>query len=234
MRTAVWFAGLFMLVTGAQAQTPVELELVLAVDVSTSVDETEFALQIQGLSEAFLHSEVVVAIRNAGPGGVAISLVQWAGQDEQTTAVDWFVVRDGRSAAEFSTRIAASPRDIKGLTDIAGAIRYSIGSIESNAYQGARRVIDVSGDGSSDAASSEAARDAANSHGITVNGLVIHNIDYSLGELANIDLRQHYANHVIGGPGAFMMTAKDYDDFRVAIRKKLVREITGPLAAATD
>ncbi len=219
---------------GAHSQQPVDLELVLAVDTSTSVDAREFALQSRGLAEAFLHPDVVAAIRFAGTQGVAITLVQWAGEARQATAVDWQLVRDGRTAAALSARISASPRALRGLTDIAGAIGYSVNSIEANNYLGVRRVIDISGDGSSDARRSEAARDAAMARGITINGLVIHNEDIDLGELANIDLREHYANHVIGGPGSFMMTAKDFDDFRTAIRAKLVREITGPVSAAID
>ena len=232
MRPA-WLVALLLAATPACAQVlqPVDLELVLAVDTSTSVDADEFALQTQGLAEAFLHPDVIAAIRNAGVNGVAVAVVQWAGEDAQATVIDWQVVRDGQTAARLSRKLAATPRAIKGLTDIAGAIRHSLNAIMTNHFAGARQVIDVSGDGSSDAASSEAARDEANANGVTINGLVIHNIDYSLGELANIDLARHYTSHVIGGPGSFMMTAKDYDDFRTAIRRKLVREITGPLAA---
>lgn len=233
-RLASFLLGSLLLSSGAVAQSlhPVDLELVLAVDTSTSVDAEEFALQSLGLAEAFLHPDVIAAIRFAGTRGVAITLVQWAGEARQAIAVDWHLVRDARTAAELSAKISASPRAIRGLTDIAGAIGFSVNSIETNTYLGARRVIDISGDGSSDARRSEAARDAANARGITINGLVIHNKDIDLGELANIDLREHYANHVIGGPGSFMMTAKNFDDFRTAIRAKLVREITGPVSAA--
>lgn len=221
-------------VAGAQTQQPVELELVLAVDTSTSVDAQEFVLQSRGLAEAFLHPDVVTAIRFAGARGVAISLVHWAGEARQAIAVDWHLVRDGQTAAELSEKIAASSRTINGLTDIAGAIGFSVDAIEANNFLGERRVIDISGDGSSDARRSEDARNAANARGITINGLVIHNRDIDLGELANIDLREHYANHVIGGPGSFMMTAKNFEDFRIAIRAKLVREITGPVSARLD
>lgn len=235
-RLASFLLGSVLLSSGAGAQAlqPVDLELVLAVDTSTSVDRREFALQSQGLADAFLHVDVVAAIRFAGTQGVAVTLVHWAGEARQATVVDWHVVRDGRTAAQFAAKISASSRTIRGLTDIAGAIGFSVRSIETNNYLGARRVIDISGDGSSDARRSEAARNAANARGVTINGLVIHNKDIDLGELANIDLREHYANHVIGGPGSFMMTAKNFDDFRTAIRAKLVREITGPVSAALD
>ena len=225
---------LFSSSAGAQTLQPVDLELVLAVDTSTSVDAQEFDLQSRGLAEAFLHPDVVAAIRFAGTRGVAIALVHWAGEARQAVAVDWHVVRDGRTAAELSAKISATSRSIKGLTDIVGAIGFSVDAIEANDFSGGRRVIDISGDGSGDARRSEAARDAANARGITINGLVIHNRDIDLGELANIDLRDHYTNHVIGGPGSFIMTAKNFEDFRVAIRAKLVREITGPVSARLD
>jgi hypothetical protein len=144
------------------------------------------------------------------------------------------VVRDSTSAAALSRRIAATTRALNGMTDIAGVLQFSMRSILSNDLDGARRVIDVSGDGTGDAGKDAAARDAALAQGIVVNGLVINNVDYSLGELANIDLYSHYRDNVIGGPGAFLMTAKDYDDFRVAIRRKLVREIIGPVSAGSD
>jgi pyruvate/2-oxoacid:ferredoxin oxidoreductase beta subunit len=229
-------ASVAWLATVARAQTaqPVDLELVLAVDTSTSVDAQEFALQTQGLAEAFLHPDVVNAIRLAGRNGVAINVVHWAGPGAQATAVDWFVVRDSTSAAALSRRIAATTRALNGMTDIAGVLQFSMRSILSNDLDGARRVIDVSGDGTGDAGKDAAARDAALAQGIVVNGLVINNVDYSLGELANIDLYSHYRDYVIGGPGAFLMTAKDYDDFRVAIRRKLVREIIGPVSAGSD
>lgn len=218
----------------AQTAQPVELELVLAVDTSTSVDDQEFALQTQGLAEAFLHPDVVNAVRQAGSRGVAVSVVQWAGAGAQATVVDWFVVRDSASAAILSRRIAAAPRALKGMTDIAGVLQFSMQSILANRHDGTRKVIDVSGDGSGDAMRAAAARDRVLANGIVVNGLVINNVDYSLGELANIDLYSHYRDNVIGGPGAFLMTAKDYDDFRIAIRRKLVREIIGPVSAARD
>ena len=226
---ALWIGWQF----GASAETlqPVDLELVLAIDTSTSVDEAEFRLQRQGLAEAFLHPEVIGAIQAAGDLGIAVAVVEWSGRNRQQTVVDWMHVRGQGSAAELSSRIAGAPRALNGMTDIAGAIRYSVLQIEGNTYDGRRRAIDISGDGSSDSMRSGRERDRAVARGITINGLVIYNEDIDLAELAKIDVREHYANSVIGGNGAFMMTAADFDDFRVAIRRKLVREITGPATA---
>ena len=215
----------------AQPSQPVDLELVLAIDTSTSVDKAEFALQRQGLADAFLHPEVTGAIQAAGDLGIAVTVVEWSGRNRQQAVVDWVHVRGLESAAALSARISVVPRAVNGMTDIAGAIRFSVSRIENNAYDGRRRVIDVSGDGSSDPARSRRERDLAIARGITINGLVIYNEDVDLAELANIDLRDHYANNVIGGNGAFMMTAEDFEDFRAAIRRKLVREITGPATA---
>jgi hypothetical protein len=209
----------------------VDLELVLAIDTSTSVDAQEFHLQRQGLADAFMHRDVVRAIRGAGELGIAVTLVEWAGEHRQATVVGWTHVHDGASAAALAARIRAAPRAMAGLTDIAGAIRYAVAAIEANAFEGYRLAIDVSGDGSSDAQRCERERDRAVARGITVNGLVIYSDDVDLGELANTDVREHYANHVIGGAGAFMMTADDFSDFAAAIRRKLVREIAGPATA---
>ena len=216
----------------AQSSQPVDLELVLAIDASTSVDTEEFTLQRQGLSEAFRHPDVVSAVRAAGDLGIAVTLVQWSGVGRQHTSVDWTLVTDLDSAARLSAEIQAAPRSIQGMTDIGDALNYSVVSLENNFYQGRRQVIDVSGDGSGNADAARAARDRAVVRGITVNGLVIDNEDIDLGELAKLDVRAHYANHVIGGFGAFLMNATDFVDFKVAIRRKLIREITGPAIAA--
>jgi len=213
----------------AMAQTSVALELVLAVDTSTCVDKAEFALQQKGFAEAFGHPDVIRAIQQAGRGGIAVTLVQWSGRGQQRVSVGWTLVRGAEEALSLALKIAQSPRLMSGFTDIAGAVGFSQRRFQDNGFEGRRRVIDVSGDGTSNGPSAAAARDAAIARGITVNGLVIHNEEYDLGELAKINLFDHYKAHVVGGPGAFLMAAKDFYDFRIAIRKKLVREITGPM-----
>ncbi len=224
-------AAILALTSASGAQQRVDLELVLAIDTSTSVDATEFRLQRGGLADAFRHPDVIGAIEAAGDLGIAVTVVQWSGRARQRTVVDWMHIRNGRDAAFFADRIATARRAIEGMTDIAGAVDFGVARLNDNAFAGRRQVIDISGDGSSDAARSEMARDRAVARGVTVNGLVIYNEDIDLAELAKIDVRDHYANHVIGGVGAFMMTAADFEDFRIAIRKKLVREITGPATA---
>lgn len=215
----------------ATADEPVDLELVLAIDASTSVDPYEFGLQRTGLAAAFRHPDVIGAIHAAGERGVAIAVMQWSGRGRQRVSVDWTLVRDAASAGVLADRIDAAPRLVTGLTDIAGAIRFSLALLRDNGFFGERRVVDVSGDGSSNAPSAEQARNEAVGAGVTVNGLVIYNEDIDLGALAKLDIRNHYADHVIGGPGAFLMTADDFVDFQIAIRRKLVREIMGPATA---
>ncbi len=141
-------------------------------------------------------------------------------------------VRSDADIEAVAAVLEAMPRQMEGRTDIATAIRFATAAILTNAYEGVRKTIDVSGDGSSDIADPAAARDVALAQGITINGLVIHATEYDLGELADIELYQHYLRRVIGGPGAFVMEARNYNDFADAIRRKLLREINGPAVAS--
>ena len=207
---------------------PVHLELVLAIDTSTSVDSTEYILQRRGLADAFRHQEVIDAIKSLGPLGIAVSVVQWSASERQKTVVDWLEVKDTVSSRTLARKIDHVDREFQGMTDIGGAVRFATDSLLSNGYQGERMVIDVSGDGTSDPKGDAQARDYAISNEITTNALIIFSTEYDLGSLANIELKNHFTNHVIGGVGAFVMSANDFVDYKQAIRKKLVREIIGP------
>ncbi|MEM7068887.1 MAG: DUF1194 domain-containing protein [Pseudomonadota bacterium] len=215
----------------AQARN-VALELVLAVDTSTSVDEREFNLQRQGFAEAFAHPDIIAAIEGMGDLGIAVTLVEWAGPKNQETIVDWQLINSASSALEFSAAINSAPRAFNGMTDIRSAIRFSVSQIENNLFDGYRQVIDVSGDGTSSFDGSYVERDRAIARGITINGLVIFTKDYDLGALAEVDLIQHYSNQVVGGNGAFLMTASSFENFRTAIKNKLLREIIGTTTAS--
>jgi hypothetical protein len=208
--------------TIAQQPTPVDLELVLAVDVSSSVDHEEYDLQMRGLSEAFRQPAVQAAIRAAGFLGIAVAVVQWSNTDEQTLAVDWTLVRDAASANALADRIRDTKRAVSGgQTAISGALKFSLQQLDTNGYEGRRRVIDVSGDGRANSGPLPMAeRDAAVAEGVIVNGLAI------LNEEPFVD--SYYRYSVIGGEGAFLMTATDYEDFAVAILEKLIREIKLP------
>lgn len=216
---------------GASAQSTVALELVLAIDSSTSVDDSEFHLQKNGLANALLSPEVLHAVELNGARGVALMVMQWSGDSSQFVSVPWAVLTSAADVERFAARVRAADRLTYGFTDVAGALDFARREITGNPWVGERLVVDVSGDGTASNNRSAAARDRTVAEGITINGLVIFNIEYDLGELAEIDLVQHYTNEVIGGPGAFLMTAENFVDFEVSMRRKLAREITGALFA---
>ena len=203
---------------------PVELELVLAVDASGSVDNWEFNLQRRGLAAAFRDPGVIAAIQGAGT--VAVALVQWAGPDEQAVAVSWVTVFDAASAAALADRIEGSQRRYYGTTSITALLLGAVAMLQANRIEGRRQVIDVSGDGPNNSGQDpDWVRDWAVSTGITINGLAI------LNETA--DLGRYYREHVIGGLGSFLIDASNYQGFAEAIRRKLIREIRGaPIASA--
>ncbi len=207
------------------AQT-VDLELVLAVDASSSVSSEEFDLQMRGLSEAFRDPRVTEAIQATGDLGIAVAMVQWADNRRQYLAIDWTAIRGEDGAIAFATQIDATPRFVVGGgTAIGGALEFSARALEDNGYQGRRRVIDVSGDGRANQGAQPAyVRDAVVAAGIVINGLAILNEDPFLDS--------YYQDEVIGGTGAFLVTASTYADFADAILQKLIREIAGvPVAA---
>jgi len=210
-----------------QTQTTVALELVLAIDTSTSVDAQEFLLQRDGLALAFQHPQVQAAIKTLGAKGMAVSVVAWAGQGQQANVTGWQRIAGTASAMRFADAIRRIKRPFKGFTDIAGGLEFSSQELLSNAFAGERMKVDVSGDGTSDFEDPSRARDAAVAQGVTINGLAIHSEEYDLGTLARIDLQQHFTQKVIGGEGAFFMEIESFQDFADAIRRKLVREIAG-------
>ncbi|MFQ5566048.1 MAG: DUF1194 domain-containing protein [Paracoccaceae bacterium] len=203
----------------AQGRQAVGLELVLLVDVSASVNDEEFRLQAGGLAAAFESAAVLAAIRTLAPRGMAVSVVQWADHAHQRTAVDWTVLHRDADALWFAERIASMPRLIHGgHTAIGNALGFALNEIQSNRYAGLRRVIDVSGDGRvNDGLPLRTARREVLGHSITINGLAI------LNELPQ--LGKYFRSHLIGGEGAFVMTAQDYTDFATAMRHKLEQEI---------
>ena len=208
----------------AVAQTPVPLELILAVDASGSVSDDEFDLQVKGLAAAFRDPDVISAIRDAGPGGIAVALMQWSSPGHQVMAVNWQVVSDRASAELLAQQIIAVGRLILGETAIDRALRFAVAEISTNDYSGRRWVIDLSGDGATNwGGLPDEARDEAVAAGITINALAIVN--------EQPDLDRYFQDHVIGGIGAFVVTATDYEDFARAIRFKLIEEIQGRPAA---
>ncbi len=205
----------------------VDLLLCLAVDASSSVSTEEFDLQMRGLALAFRDPAVVQAIRASGDLGIAVSLIQWSDSRKQAVAVDWTAVRDEADATALADAIEAAPRYlIGGGTAIGGALEYALRQFQGSGFRARRLVIDVSGDGRTNQGVQPAdVRDLAVAEGVTINGLAILNEDPTVDSY-------YYAN-VIGGTGAFVMTANDYEAYGEAIQTKLIKEIAGvPVAGS--
>jgi hypothetical protein len=234
LAAAAYFSAAVLFGSSVSAQsgeeTVVDLELVIAVDVSLSMDLDEQTLQREGYVRAFLDPQVINAIEQGLHGKIAVAYVEWAGAISQYLSVDWVLI-DGRdAAAEMSALLAEAPIARLRRTSISGALMYSGGLFEDNGFRGLRRVIDVSGDGPNNQGGRvDAARDAVVEKGITVNGLPFVP-DPSGGPLSLFDLPQldiYYEDCVIGGPGAFSLPVRSAQEFAEAIRNKLVLEIAG-------
>ncbi len=191
------------------------------VDASGSIDEREYELQRLGYARAFRNPRVVRAIGNGPIGRIAVAYVEWTGPFLQAPIVDWTVLSDPVSVEIFAQKLETEPRRLfSGGTAVGSAILYGADAIDSNAFDGARKVIDVSGDGPTNRGIPAAlARDQAVARAITVNGLPI------LSDYRSLDV--YYLDNVIGGPGAFSIPARDFADFNSAILTKLIREIAG-------
>jgi len=220
--------GSFLAAGGARADEPVDVELVLAVDVSYSMDLDELALQRDGYMRAVTSPEFLNALRLGPNGRVAIAYVEWAGIDEQKLVVDWTFISGARDAERFAQAIRQAPLRRVYRTSISGAIEYSAGLIEQNGIRGLRRVIDISGDGTNNQGPLvDAARDAVVARGITVNGLplMLKEVAGSMLDIGQLDI--YYEDCVIGGPGAFVIPVRGTHEFADAIKTKLVLEIAG-------
>lgn len=217
----------------ALAGEAVDLELVLAADGSGSIDDDELQVQRQGYAEAITSAKVLRAILSGPHGAVALSYIEWGGPESQHTIVDWFVIRDEASAAAFARRLVAAPRAAVGYNSISGAIDYAVAKIEGNDIESARKIIDISGDGPQIGGRPvQAARDEAVLSGITINALVVRRPGGGYPGPGGMPLLEHYERDVIGGFGAFVMTADETASFADAIRNKLVLEIAGTSEAA--
>jgi Protein of unknown function (DUF1194) len=232
---ATFAATLIALAGPVGAAEPVDVALVLAADVSRSINEEEFGLQRRGYAAAITSPRLMEAIRTGAHGAIAVSFVEWAGEPEQRTVVDWMLIRNEADARKFADALLAAPRSFVGRTAIGSAIDFSLGLIGENAFAADRSVIDVSGDGTSNQGRSVTqARDAAVKAGVTINGLAIFNQRAAAegGYLALHTnppggLAQYYRDNVVGGPGAFVLPIDDFSSFGEAMVHKLVNEIAG-------
>ena len=213
----------------AHAATHVDLELVIAVDISRSMDYEEQALQRDGYVEALRHPEVVAAIQSGVTGRVAITYVEWAGPFQQAVVVPWTTVSDMAEAESFAAMVGAAPIIRERGTSISQGLEFSADLFEISGLDAPRQVIDISGDGPNNMGLPVApVRDRIVAQGITINGLpIMIRPAYAVGPYSIPDLDIYYEDCVIGGPGAFMITVDDMAQFAVAIRRKLVLEIAG-------
>jgi len=211
----------------ARTDIPVDLELVLAVDISRSIDEEEAQMQRAGYRAALTDPEVMQAIQAGMLGRIALTYVEWAGEGAQQVIIPWTLIGTDQDAQGFADLLAQAPIRFAMWTAIGDAIDFSAALFEANGFDGTRRVIDVSGDGpSNNGPRIDQARDRAVDAGITINGLPILNDRPSPGGfpgVANLDL--YYSDCVIGGPGAFIVPAEGFEAFGRAIRSKLLLEI---------
>jgi hypothetical protein len=224
------FAGAAMFPAVASAAEQVDLLLVLAADVSRSVDSEKFQLQREGYAAAMSDPRVLDAIRSGRNGRVGVAFVEWSGIGSQRVVIDWTTVSDAESAKGFGDRLLEAPRSFADRTSISGAIEFAMGQFARAPFESARRTIDVSGDGTNNSGPDVTqVRDEAIAQGVTINGLVI----LSETPLAwNPDhtnppggLENYYRNNVIGGPGAFVLTAQNFNSFGQAIVKKMIAEV---------
>ncbi len=214
----------------ARIDTPVDLELALAVDISRSIDAEEALLQRQGYIEAFRDPEVIRAIRSGMLRRIAVIYFEWAGMTLPEVVVGWTLIEDEAGALAFAEALGRIAPNAARRTSISRAIDFALPLFEGNGVEGTRRVIDVSGDGPNNWGDLVTeARDRAVAAGVTVNGLPILDHGGGLFSSFNIpDLDLYYRDCVIGGPGAFVVVAADFTDVARAVRRKLILEIAGP------
>ncbi|MGE0063543.1 MAG: DUF1194 domain-containing protein [Xanthobacteraceae bacterium] len=230
LRLAVVLIALLAAAPMARAAEAVDLLLVLAADVSRSVDAPKYQLQREGYAQALSDPRVLNAIRSGLNRRIAVCFVEWSGVGSQQVVIDWTLIDGPKAAREFGDKLMESRRSFADRTSISAAIEFSVAQFARAPYEAKRRTIDVSGDGTNNSGRAVTdARDEAVALGMTINGLVIlsdrplpWNPEHTNppGGLAN-----YYRNNVMGGPGSFVMEAKDFNSFGQAIIAKLIAEI---------
>jgi len=232
---AIWRCVLLVLASLAiaghpvRAQTPVDTALVLAVDASGSIDESEFRLQKEGIALAVTDREVLRAVRSGMLQRIAVAYVEWGGPLSAETVVGWALVSDEASAAGFADAVLKAPRSLQSYNAIGDAIDHAAKLLGECPCEPTRRVIDISGDNPDMRSVRPAprARDAAVAGGIVINALAVLENAY-LGPSGRPRLVEYFEGSVIGGPGAFVVAAESRTDFARAMRRKMILEIAGP------
>ena len=231
MRT--WSIGVLAALSlgaGAAFAETVDLQLVLAADVSISVDNHEFELQREGYATAITSETVLNAIRAGPHHAIAVCFVEWSGPSKQKVVADWTVIRDGEMATVFANTLRTAPRSFADATAIGSAIDFAMRYFERSAVESDHRIIDISGDGDSNSGRPvEYARDDAIKARVVINGLAIVNEHPLPGFIGHIQpvggIGHYYRTRVAGGPGSFVFQIDSFDSFAEAIERKLVAEI---------
>jgi Protein of unknown function (DUF1194) len=206
----------------------VDVQLILAVDVSYSMDMDELAIQREGYAQAIVSKDFLQALKTGPHGKVAVTYFEWAASSDQKIIIPWRVIDGPESADAVAAEILKTPIRRASRTSISGAIYFAMPLFEDSPYKGLRRVIDISGDGpNNNGAPVTIARDEALSKGIIINGLpiMVKEPSYSTMDIDNLDY--YYEDCVIGGPGSFVLSIKDREKFKEAIRTKLLMEVAG-------
>ena len=206
----------------------IDIELVIAVDISYSMDLDELAVQREGYAQAIVSKEFLQALKNGPNSKIAMTYFEWSGSNDQKIIIPWRVIDGPESADAVANEIMKTPVRRGSRTSISGAINFAMPLFEENPYRGLRRVIDISGDGpNNNGVPVTGARDAALQKGITINGLpiMVKEPSYSTMDIDDLDL--YYEDCVIGGPGSFVVSIKDREKFKEAIRTKLILEVAG-------
>lgn len=206
----------------------VDVELVLAVDVSYSMDMDELAIQREGYAQAIVSKEFLQALKSLPNGKISVTYFEWAASSDQKIIIPWRVIDGPETADAVAGEILKTPIRRASRTSISGAIYFAMPLFDANPYRGLRRVIDISGDGpNNNGAPVVGAREEALAKGITINGLpiMVKEPSYSTMDIENLDW--YYEDCVIGGPGSFVVSIRDRDKFKEAIRTKLLLEVAG-------
>lgn len=234
-RESRWFLGgsLALALSGflpfhATAQEAVDVELVLAVDVSLSMSFEELRIQRDGYVAALTHDDVLNAIRNGVHGRIGITYFEWAGDTSQYMIVPWTIIASREDAQRVVDQITANPPNSARRTSISGGLRYAHDLFAESPFRSHKRVVDVSGDGPNNQGEYvNLVRDQLVADGIIINGLPLMTDGGMISAFDVPDLDKYYADCVIGGPGAFVIPVNDWDQFPEAVRRKLVLEIAG-------
>ncbi len=241
-RTRVIFILIAALLSGAahaaggpQAAAPnvahsADLALVLVTDVSRSIDDSEFALEKHGYATAFRDPKVIAAISGGASGAIEVAYIEFAGEQQVKTVLDWTVIRDAASASRFADQVLAAPRSFWGRTAISAGVDRAMQMLAKAPMQATRRMIDVCGDGTNNAGREiTAARDEALAAGVTINGLAIVNDHPGSWTFAHVQppggLENYYRKNVTGGTGGFVLVVHDFHSFGEAMTRKLVLEL---------